>query len=49
MDWVSKASSIVAKAPTSSLPAVDRALLMVELRMPEKAILPPFVLPLRTL
>jgi hypothetical protein len=43
--WVVSANRILAKAPYARLPGRDTALLMAELKAPEKAILPPFLLP----
>jgi len=43
--WVVSANSILARAPYARLPERDTALLMAELKAPERAILPPFLLP----
>lgn len=43
--WVVRANRILAKAPYTGLPERDAALLMAELKAPERAILPPFLLP----
>jgi len=43
--WAIKANRVVARAPHTRLPEVDTALLMAELMAPERAILPPFLLP----
>jgi predicted Ser/Thr protein kinase len=48
MHWVADANRVVARAPSVRLPALDTALLMAELKAPERAILPPFLFPLRT-
>lgn len=45
MRWVADANRVVARAPSVRLPALDTALLMAELKAPERAILPPFLLP----
>ena len=42
---VTAANRVVARAPNARLPERDTALLMVELKAPERAILPPFLLP----
>ena len=47
MHWVADANRVVASAPSARLPALDTALLMAELRAPERAILPPFLFPFR--
>ena len=47
MHWVADANRVVARAPSARLPALDTALLMAELRAPERAILPPFLFPFR--
>ena len=43
--WVTRANRLLAKAPYARLPEGDTALLMAELKAPERAILPPFLLP----
>lgn len=43
--WVAAANRVVAKAPNTRLPERDTALLIAELKAPERAILPPFLLP----
>jgi hypothetical protein len=43
--WVVSANRILARAPYARLPERDIALLMAELKAPERAILPPFLLP----
>jgi hypothetical protein len=43
--WVTDAKRVVARAPNARLPKRDTALLMAELKAPERAILPPFLLP----
>jgi Protein kinase domain len=48
MHWVAEANRLVAKAPSIRLPALDTALLMAELKAPERAILPAFLFPLST-
>jgi hypothetical protein len=45
MSWVSKAERLVATAPRSRLPDLDRALLVAEIQAPEQAILPPYLVP----
>ncbi len=45
MHWVVDANRVAAKAPSVRLPALDTALLMAELMAPERAMLPPFLLP----
>jgi hypothetical protein len=44
--WVIDANRLVARAPNIRLPERDTALLMAELKAPERAIPPPFLLPL---
>lgn len=44
MHWVTEATRLVARAPTVRLPARDTALLMAELKAPERAVLPPYSL-----
>ena len=43
--WVVSANRILARAPSARLPERDTALLMAELKAPERAILPPFLPP----
>jgi serine/threonine-protein kinase len=43
--WVALAGRLVARAPTLRLPALDTALLLAELRAPERVVLPPFLIP----
>ncbi len=43
--WVVRADRILARAPYARLPELDTALLLAELKAPERAILPPFLLP----
>jgi predicted Ser/Thr protein kinase len=45
MRWVTDVNRVVARAPNVRLPEWDTALLMAELKAPERAILPPFLLP----
>jgi hypothetical protein len=45
LHWIADANRLVARAPSIRLPALDTALLMVELKAPEIAILPPFLFP----
>ena len=40
--WVAEAARVLVKAPGMRLPAIDTALLVAELKAPERAILPPF-------
>lgn len=44
MSWVHRASQVAATAPRRRLSAPDRALLMVELMAPERAIPPPYLI-----
>lgn len=45
MRWVADANRLVARAPRVRLPGLDTALLVAELKAPESAILPPYLLP----
>jgi len=45
MHWVADANRVVARAPSVRLPALDTALLMAEVKAPERAIPPPFLFP----
>lgn len=45
MHWIADANHVVARAPSVQLPALDTALLMAELKAPERAILPPVLFP----
>ena len=48
MHWITEANRVVARAPSVRLPALHTALLMAELKRPERAILPPFLFPFST-
>ena len=48
MHWIADANHVVARAPTVRLPGLDTALLMAELKAPERVILPPFLSPFST-
>lgn len=43
--WITDANCALSTAPNTRLPGRDTALLMAELKAPERAILPPFLLP----
>jgi hypothetical protein len=43
--WVAQAVRVAATAPPARLPNLDRALIVAELKAPELAILPPFLVP----
>ena len=45
LHWIANANRQVARAPNIGLPALDTALLVVELKAPEMAVLPPFLFP----
>jgi hypothetical protein len=48
LHWIADANRVVARAPSVRLPALDTALLIAELKAPERAILPPFLFPFST-
>jgi len=48
LQWIADANRLVARAPNVRLPARNTALLMAELKAPEKAMPPPFVFPFST-
>lgn len=43
--WAALSGRLLARAPTLQLPVLDTALLVAELRAPERVVLPPFLIP----